>query len=67
MSQLTIQELGLCSGELDDLLAEDSGLTDWELTFIEDLRLVRAAKGLDWRPSEGQRQKLHEIWDRVCS
>lgn len=46
-------------GEFDDLLAVESGLTDWELGFIEDISdTIEVGDNL----TAAQRDKLHEIW-----
>ena len=50
-------------GELEDLLALESGLTDWEVEFIESLD-ARLRDGPDL--TARQIGKLHKIWDRRC-
>jgi len=51
----------IAAGELDDLLGVESGLTGWEVEFVEDLHKRRGR-----RFSRRQIDKLHQIWDRVC-
>ncbi len=50
-------------GELDDLLKLETGLTDWEVKFVERLDVCR---GCDIPPSDGQIEKLHQMWDERC-
>lgn len=42
---------------LAELLAVDEGLTDWELSFIEDIRHLSAL-------TEDQFVKLEQIWQQ---
>ncbi len=53
----------IIQGELDDLLALEEGLSDWEIGFIDSIndRLERGDV-----LTERQTSKLHEIWDRHC-
>ncbi len=46
---------------LDELLQCESGMTGWELDFIESMDKQR---GREW--SEIQINKLHTIYERVC-
>lgn len=57
------QKTGTWSGELDDLLALDGGLTDWELTFIDS---ARGRRDWDGCVTVKQAAKIAEIWDREC-
>ncbi|HUT58065.1 MAG TPA: hypothetical protein VNA25_09480 [Phycisphaerae bacterium] len=50
-------------GELDDLLEVESGLSNWEVEFIETVDANRPAGK---PPSDKQIAKIHEIWDRRC-
>lgn len=45
---------------LDDLLSLESGLSSWEMDFIEALNSVR-----DGMITESQYEKLLEIWERT--
>ena len=53
---------------LDELLAVESGLTDWEVGFIESLdkRRESAFGGLLWAPSSQQAAKVEGIWGERC-
>jgi hypothetical protein len=61
---MTQVDLIMAHGELDDLLALEEGLTDWEVDFLETLatRFANAPMSI----TEGQVRKLHQIWDRRC-
>lgn len=65
MALLTQADLILARGELDDLLALDEGLTDWEVEFLESIatRFADAPMTI----TLGQVRKLHHIWDERCS
>jgi len=52
-------------GELADLVNLESGLSDWELRFIEDVT-ARLKAHLNWTPSPKQRAVIAKIWDREC-
>lgn len=52
-------------GELDDLANLESGLTDWELRFVEDVTM-RCLSDPSWAPSPKQRGVIGRIWDRCC-
>lgn len=45
---------------LDDLLDAESGLTGWELDFVDDLDRLR-----DRALTTAQADKLAQVWDRV--
>lgn len=45
---------------LNELLALDEGLTDWEVGFIESLD---AARGMGFTFTERQRVKLRQVWN----
>jgi hypothetical protein len=45
---------------LEEVLELDSGLTDWEVTFIEDIA-KRYEGGRQLTPR--QQSKLHQIWE----
>ncbi len=64
MALMTQIDLVLVKGELDDLLALDKGLSDWEVEFIESIatRFANAPMTI----TDKQVAKLHEIWDRRC-
>jgi hypothetical protein len=64
MARMTKMNLIMAKGELDDLLALDEGLSDWEVEFIESIatRFANAPMTITNR----QDAKLHEIWDRRC-
>ena len=49
--------------ELDDLLALESGLTDWEVGFIDSIDLRR---DLDRPMSTKQIAMVRQVWDRRC-
>lgn len=49
--------------ELDDLLAVDGGLSDWELEFVESVHdQVQDGREL----TDRQIEKIGEIWDKHC-
>lgn len=47
---------------LDELLALESGLTDWEVDFIESVNRQRDGRLL-WSPTAQQAAKVVAIWD----
>ena len=50
-------------GELDDLLGLESGLTKWEIEFVESVEQRRKFG----RPvTAGQIAKIHQVWDKRC-
>lgn len=50
-------------GELADLLKIESGLSDWEIKFLESIsRTLDEGRYL----STGQVNKLAQIWDKHC-
>ena len=53
---MTVVEINM----LNELLEVESGLTGWEMDFIEDLDRQRSRT-----LSERQREKLDQIWVRV--
>lgn len=64
MPYMTQTDLIVARGELDDLLALEEGLTDWEVEFVESMatRFANAAMTI----TDGQARKLHQIWERRC-
>ena len=54
---------GVTSGELDDLLNVDHGLTPWEVEFIEDMD--RKRERTKWFTPR-QVEKIRKLWDRHC-
>jgi len=52
------------SGELDDLLALDSGLTPWEVEFVD---AMAGRRGDKQEFSRKQRIVLKKLWDKLCS
>ena len=49
--------------EITDLLDVSSGLTDWEVSFVEDIfRELSYNKILSFK----QVTKVHELWDKHC-
>jgi len=65
MPYVTQTDLIMARGELDDLLALDEGLSDWEVDFIEAMARRFADNHL--AITDGQARKLHQIWDRRCA
>lgn len=57
-------DLNFVRGEIDDLLAVESGLTDWEVGFIESVS--RRVENGRLPLTDKQAATLHRIWDRVC-
>ena len=51
-----------CDAMLDDLIDVEDGLSAWEVEFVDDLDKRRTADP-EWEPSEGQSDKLTEIWE----
>lgn len=51
---------GTWSGELDDLLALDEGLSDWEVSFIDSVNDMRREHG---SVTPKQVLKIRQIWD----
>lgn len=64
MVLLTQVDLIMARGELDDLLALDEGLSDWEVAFIESIATRFANAPMTF--TENQVAKLHQVWDRRC-
>jgi len=64
MPYMTQTDAVMARGELDDLLALDEGLTDWEVEFIESMatRFADSPMAL----TDVQARKLHQIWERRC-
>ena len=59
--------LTLCSDEVDDLLALEDGLTDWEVGFVQRMREeIDARRMIGDSLTPSQAAKIHEIWDRRC-
>ena len=50
---------------LDDLLNVDGGMSDWEVEFIDDID-HRYRDDPSWEPSERQKEKIYELYDRYC-
>jgi len=62
--QMTHVDLAFAWEELNDLLALDEGLSDWEVEFVESMS-QRFADG-HLSITGGQARKLHQIWERRC-
>ena len=52
---------GTWSAELDDLLALDEGLTDWEVNFVTSVDDMRRWRGY---VTTRQAQTIAKVWDR---
>ena len=51
------------AGEVDDLLNLESGLTPWEMDFLDSVRSqMEQGRTLSAR----QASVIHRIWDRLC-
>jgi hypothetical protein len=46
---------------LEECLEADSGLTGWEIDFIEDM----SNRDSDYELTEKQHDKLRDIWEKV--
>jgi len=61
--------------ELKDLLNVESGLSDWEMEFVESVadstligRIQRRTLEVHYlNPTAKQEKKIHELWDKHCS
>ena len=49
--------------ELNDLLAADEGMNDWEVEFIDDMD-QRRREGAPL--TDNMKAKISQIWDKVC-
>ena len=53
----------LCASEVGDLLELESGLSDWEVEFVDSVnQQIDAGRLLTSR----QEAKIHQIWDKHC-
>ena len=50
--------------DLEDLLKVASGLSPWEVNFVDDVSKKCEFIGFD--PSELQKEKIKALWDKHC-
>ena len=48
--------------ELEDLLDVESGLSDWEVNFVDDVS--KKLKDVHYVPSELMKNKIKTLWDK---
>ena len=54
----------IISGEIQDLLDLDEGLSEWEVEFVESIYQTFEIR--EFGLTDRQIEKVHDLWDRHC-